>query len=75
MEQLRQMIYDHLVHIDEATRELVIYRVEPNGRSHMLTKTRLPDTTGWSKETNRLARELGENLLMDSEVARRMLQL
>lgn len=69
------MIWDHLVHIDEATRELVIYRVEPNGRSHLFTRTRLPDTTGWSKATNRLARELGENLLMDSSLARRLLRL
>lgn len=56
-------------------RELIISRVETDGSLCLYTKMRLPDTTGWSKETNRLARELGENLLMDSSLARRLLQL
>lgn len=75
LEQLSLMRYDHLVTIDESTRELVIYRLDANGRRTLFTKTRLPDTQGWSRETNRLAQELGENLLMDSEAARRLLLL
>lgn len=75
MEQLNPMIFDHLVQFDEATREIIIYRVEPNGRRTLYTKTELPTTQGWSKAVEQFAQELGENLLMDSAVARKLLQL
>jgi hypothetical protein len=69
------MTFDHLVKFDEETREIVIYRVEPNGRRSLYTRTELPKTKGWSKAVDGLAKELGENLLMDSAVARKLLQL
>lgn len=75
LEQLSSMIFDHLVQFDEATREIVIYRVEPNGQRSLYTKTELPNTKGWSKAVDHFAKQLGENLLMDSEVARKLLQL
>jgi hypothetical protein len=69
------MAFDHLIHYDEATREPVIYRIEPNGRRSLFTKTELPRTKGWSKAAEHFAKQLGENLLMDSAVARKLLQL
>lgn len=49
--------------------------MEPNGRRTLYTKTELPSTKGWSEAVERLAQELGENLLMDSAVARKLLEL
>jgi hypothetical protein len=69
------MSFDHLIQFNEATREIVIYRVDPNGRQTLFTKTELPTTQGWSNALERFAQELGENLLMDSAVARKLLQL
>jgi hypothetical protein len=69
------LTFDHLIQFDEAKREILIYRVEPNGRRTLFTKTDLPAGRGWSKALERFAQELGENLLMDSAVARKLLQL
>ena len=73
MEQLNVEKFDHLVCIDEASRELVIFRVDETGGRTLFTRVPLPESSGWTSETERLARQLGENLLIDSRAARRLL--
>lgn len=65
--------HNHLVCIDENTRELIIFRVNEGGEKTLLTKTALPMVSGWSAELEALAKTVGENLLMDSPAARQLL--
>ena len=65
--------YSHLVCYDETARQLVIYRVDSSGHRTLFSKVELPSAAGWSKEVEEFAKQLGENLLMDSPVARRLL--
>jgi hypothetical protein len=74
MEQLT-MTYDHLVCIDEDAKEVVIYRVDANGKKTLYTKAPLPGARGDISEIESFARMLGENLLLDSPSARRLLDL
>ena len=67
--------YTHQIEIDETTRELRIFRLEPDGTRSLFTAVKLPSTKGWSNETKALATTLGENLLLDSPVARKVLEL
>jgi hypothetical protein len=70
---------DHFVHqveIDEQSRRLLIYRVSGSGVKSLFTETPIPrprneDPDGF----DRFARILGENLLIDSPVARKLLGL
>lgn len=75
MEQLTVDKFDHLVSFDEAAHELVIFRVDGAGKRTLFTRVPLPATSGWTSETESLARQLGENLLIDSPIARRLLGL
>jgi hypothetical protein len=74
MEQLT-MTYDHLICIDEDAKEVVIYRVDSNGKRTLYTKAPLPEARGENSELESFARMLGENLLLDSPAARRLLDL
>jgi hypothetical protein len=65
--------FNHLVCVNENSRELEIFRVDDNGIQTLFTKVSLPQSSGWTSETERLAKQLGENLLIDSPVARRLL--
>ena len=67
--------YDHLVQFDSQQRELRIYRLGLDGKRELYTSRPLPDSAGWSKEVDNFARQLGENLLMDSPTARSLLKL
>jgi len=67
--------HNHLVCIDTDNRELVVFRVDENRNKSLLTKTDLPTMLGWSKELEEIARNLGENLLMDSPAARQLLDI
>jgi hypothetical protein len=69
--------FSHLVEIDESTRSLRIHRVFPDGRRHLLTETPLPACAAVPKgsQYEEFARQLGENLLLDSPAARRILGL
>ncbi len=40
--------FDHLVCVDEAVRELLIYRIDAEGERSLTTKVPLPETAGWS---------------------------
>jgi hypothetical protein len=67
--------FSHMVEVDESARLLKIYRIFPNGRRHLFTETMLPsspfDTN--SHQYLEFVRLLGENILLDSPVARRAL--
>jgi len=41
--------YDHLVQINEETRELKIYRVDADGTRTFYTSTELPHSSGWER--------------------------
>jgi len=69
--------YSHLIEIDEETNRIYIYRVNPNGKKDLLTYTDLPskkyeeDPEGFKE----FARLLGENILLDSTIARKIFDL
>jgi hypothetical protein len=67
--------FDHLVRIDETTRELFIYRIDAHGEKTLLTKSPLPRGGGWDADMHEFAKLLGENLLIDSPAARRLLHI
>ncbi len=65
----------HLVEISEQNRKLSVFRLAADGQKSLLTESELPSGPGWTPEVERFAAMLGENLLMDSEAARRALQI
>ena len=67
--------YDHLLQVDEKSRELRIYRVDPSGQKTLFTSTPLPSSKGWSEGLEKFAKQIGENVLMDSPAARKLLKL
>lgn len=68
--------YDHIVKIDEDARELKIYRLDADGTRTFYTSTKLPDSSGWKDDRlGVFAKQLGENLLLDSPIARKLLNL
>jgi hypothetical protein len=78
VEQLNMVLkYSHLVEVDESSHRLVIHRIYPDGRRELFTEVDLP-TAGAGSQQDALAsfcRMLGENLLVDSPVARKLLRL
>ncbi len=67
--------YSHLIEIDEARRKLTIYRLL-NGERMLYTQTEIPRVV-WDdakNEMNEFCRLLGENILLDSPQARRLLK-
>jgi hypothetical protein len=69
--------YAHLVEIDEEKRQLLIYRIRKNGKKQLFTSVDLPSKTFAEDEDGfrRFSTYLGENLLVDSPVARKLLGL
>jgi hypothetical protein len=70
--------YFHLIEINEDRRQIVIYRIYGNGKKELFTTTDLPSATlkdEKNKAFGELARLLGENLLLDSPIARKLLDL
>jgi len=69
--------HTHLVEIDASQRRLTIYRVSESGQRSLYTyvdlpvKTRDEDREGY----DRFAKLLGENILIDSPVARKLMGL
>jgi hypothetical protein len=66
--------FSHLIEIDESARMLRIHRMFPDGRRQLYTETPLPpaaDSKG--SQFSEFARVLGENILLDSPAARRVL--
>jgi hypothetical protein len=67
--------YDHVLHVDADSREIRIYRMDSTGEQSLYTSVKLPESLGWTPELESFARQLGENLLLDSPAARKMLGL
>jgi hypothetical protein len=70
-------IESHQVKVDEERKTLSIHRVMSDGTVELLTSTDLPNISAhesWD-EFEDFAKQLGENLLMDSPSARRVLKL
>lgn len=70
--------FSHLVEIDEGAQKLMIYRVDPKTSQRALyTSVKIPSKRirGNDREFREFARLLGENLLIDSPSARRLLGL
>jgi hypothetical protein len=64
--------FSHLIEIDESSRVLRIHRVFADGRRQLFTETPMPAGTVGSQYAE-FARTLGENILLDSPAARRVL--
>ncbi len=70
-------MHDHLIKIDGENLKLEIYRVYKDGYHELFTSVSLPEegpTKDQSAFSN-FARLLGENILVDSPIARRALKL
>ncbi len=69
--------FNHLVEIDEKVKRLTIYRVFEDGRKELFTHVDIPDlaSTKDEEKLRKFALQLGENLLIDSPIARRLLGL
>lgn len=67
--------YDHVLHVDADTREIQIYRLDLAGERSLYTSVKLPESRGWTPELESFAKQLGENILLDSPAARKMLGL
>lgn len=67
--------FDHLVKIDETSRELIIMRRSQDGIETLYTSVPLPSSSGWDAAFEDFAKKLGENILLDSPVARKILGL
>ncbi|MEO1248057.1 MAG: hypothetical protein AAFX56_20450 [Pseudomonadota bacterium] len=69
--------YAHLVEVDAEKKQLVIYRLSASGSKRLFTSIDLPsETFSENKDGFReFATRLGENLLVDSPVARDVLGL
>ncbi|MFZ5595333.1 MAG: hypothetical protein ACOY4D_13980 [Pseudomonadota bacterium] len=74
---MSETIFSHLVEVDEVTRRLTIYRVFANGEKQLFTQVDLPLKTVNEDEKGfeEFSRMLGENLLIDSPVARKLLDI
>jgi hypothetical protein len=69
--------YKHVIQIDEDNRKLIIHRILDNGTEEFFTETVLPDIKSdgdWDVFED-FAKQLGENILMDSPTARKLFRL
>ena len=69
--------FSHIVEIDESSRQLIIYRLFPNGEKQQYTQTDLPSKTIDEDRAafEKFARILGENILIDSPIARSIFKI
>ena len=68
--------FDHIVSINKSTRTLKIERLYPDGRRELFTATNIPVPSDTSEDVvEKIALQLGENLLLDSPAARELLNL
>jgi hypothetical protein len=70
--------YAHLIEIDEETRSLTVFRVDSDtGQRTLYTSVDIPpaDVEPGEVQFREFARQLGENLLLDSPAARRLFGL
>jgi hypothetical protein len=72
------MDYSHLVEIDEATRKVHIFRISSLNRDKQLFTSADFPAKPFDEDKlafQRFAVQLGENLLLDSPAARRLMQI
>ncbi len=69
--------FAHTIEIDEKNRLLKIFRLFQDGRREFFTSTELPDINAHDEwdSFEAFAKQLGENILMDSPSARKILEL
>jgi hypothetical protein len=69
--------YTHMVEVDEEKRQVLIYRISADSKKQLFTSVDLPTkkVSEDEDEFRRFACTLGENLLIDSPVARKFLGL
>jgi len=69
--------YDHIVRFDPILRRVSIIRLDGESRETLFTHLDLPEKSpeGWSEAVVELARRIGEDILIDSPVARDALNL
>ena len=69
--------YNHVIEVDEENRRLTIYRVFSSGDKQLYTYVDMPNKTFLDDEDGfkEFARMLGENILIDSPIARKLLSL
>ena len=67
--------FDHVIRIDASTKELAILRRDEDGVETLYTRVALPNSSGWDADLETFARQLGENILLDSPAARQLLDL
>jgi hypothetical protein len=69
--------FSHMIEVDEGGRLLRIYRIFPDGRRQMFTEATLPSSPvdPNSPQYEEFVRLLGENILLDSPAARRVLSI
>jgi len=74
---MSKLLFSHLVEIDDASKQLTIYRVLSNGEKQLYTQTDLPSKTVDEDKQGfeEFARALGENILIDSPIARNILKI
>lgn len=69
--------FDLLISVDEEKRRIVVDRIRPNGQRELYTYVDLPGADGTidRKKFAEFARLFGENVLIGSPAARRLLGL
>ena len=69
--------HSHLIEIDLERKELTIFRVDDKGKKTLYTSTELPelDIDNDADKFKELATMLGENILFDSPVVRRLYKI
>jgi hypothetical protein len=70
-------VFSHLIEIDEARRQLRIYRLLSDGSRQLYTEVDLPVVKSDADKAllDKFFHMLGENILLDSPTARRMLNI
>ena len=67
--------FAHLVEFDEAARLVRIHRISPDGTHLLYTEAPVPLAAGAGREEQfkRFCQTLGENIILDSPVGRRLI--
>jgi hypothetical protein len=74
MRSMSKLDFAHFVEVDEESRQIKIYRIFPDGKKQLYTQIEIPSQRP-DATLDAFSRMLGENLLLDSPIARRILGL
>lgn len=70
--------FSHLIEINNEENKLVIYRIFSDGEKQLFTSTNMPSIRNFDKERDAFssfAQILGENILLDSPIARKIFNI